>query len=114
MEKLYNFKNSEEKLIEKILDDDVVMINHMILNQEEALPEHDSNSNVYMMVIQGKVTLQLSETPAKEYKQGSIINIPAEVKMNVSNKQKEQLEIFVIKAPSPRLYNQKSCECSKE
>ncbi|MGF7017890.1 quercetin dioxygenase-like cupin family protein [Lachnospiraceae bacterium PF1-21] len=113
MEKLYSFKNSEEKLIEKILDDDVVMINHMILNQGEALPEHDSNSNVYMMVIRGAVTLQLAENPEKQYEQGSIINIPGEVRMNVSNSQAEQLEIFVIKAPSPRLYNQNGCACSK-
>lgn len=106
MEKLYAFKNSEQKLVEKILDDDAVMMNHMILNRGEALPEHDSNSNVYMMVIRGAVTLQLAENPAKQYPHGSIISIPGGVRMNVSNSQNEQLEFFVVKAPSPRLYKQ--------
>lgn len=104
MEKLYQFNQSKDKLIEKILDDDVAMINHMILNRGDALLQHDSNSNVYMLVVRGEVTLQLAENPEKHYKQGSIVNIPGGVKMNVSNTQSEQLELFVIKAPSPRLY----------
>lgn len=104
MEKAYRFNQSGDKLIEKILDDDAVMINHMVLNQSEALPQHDSNSNVYMIVVRGTVTLQLAENPAKSYEHGSIINIPGGVKMNVSNAHEEQLEFFVVKAPSPRLY----------
>lgn len=105
MEKLYKFNQSTDKLIEKILDDDVVMINHMILNQGDALPQHDSNSNVYMIVVRGSVTLQLGENSAVRYQHGSIINIPGKVKMNVSNTDLSQTEFFVVKAPSPRLYN---------
>lgn len=104
MEKVYSFKQSEDKLIEKILDDDVVMINHMILNQGEALPQHDSNSNVYMIVVRGAITAQLGENPTKRYENGSIISIPGRIKMNISNEDAEQAEFFVVKAPSPRLY----------
>lgn len=104
MEKIYQFSQSTDKLVEKILDDDVVMINHMILNRGEAMPQHDSNSNVYMLVMRGTVTLQLSENSPKDYEHGSIINIPGKVRMNISNTSPEQLEFFVIKAPSPRLY----------
>ncbi|MDL2248399.1 cupin domain-containing protein [Tyzzerella sp. OttesenSCG-928-J15] len=104
MEKVYSFKQSEDKLIEKILDDDVVMINHMILNQGEALPQHDSNSNVYMIIVHGTVTAQLGENLAKRYEQGNILNIPGRIKMNISNGDAEQAEFFVVKAPSPRLY----------
>ena len=70
MEKVYGFKDSADKLVEKILDDDVVMINHMILNQGDALPQHDSNSNVYMIVIAGAITAQLAENPPKRYEKG--------------------------------------------
>lgn len=104
MEKVYQFHQSNEKLIEKILDDDVAMINHMILNTGESMPQHDSNSNVYMIVVRGTVTLKLAENPAKQYAHGSIINIPGNVGMNISNAEAEQLEFFVVKAPSPRLY----------
>lgn len=114
MEKLYVFKNTEEKLIEKILDNDEVMINHMILQQGDSLPKHDSNSNVYMIVTNGTMTIQLAENPVKQYTHGSIIHIPGNIRMDVSNTQEEALEFFVIKAPSPRLYNQKGCACSQE
>lgn len=57
-----------------------------------------------MMVVRGTLTLQLAESPVKEYEHGSIVNIPGGVKINVSNKNDEQLEFFVLKAPSPRLY----------
>lgn len=104
MEKLYHFNQSDEKLIEKILDDDVVMINHIILNQGEALPQHDSNSNVYLIVVRGTLTSQLGDDLSKCYTQGSIINVPGKIKMNISNAEPDQLEFFVVKAPSPRLY----------
>lgn len=104
MEKVYQFRQSSDKLIEKILDDDVVMINHMILNQGDALPQHDSNSNVYMIVVRGAVTAQLGDNTAKRFEHGSIISIPGKIKMNISNADPEQAEFFVVKAPSPRLY----------
>lgn len=104
MEKVYYFEQSEEKLVEKILDDDVAMINHMILNQGEEIPQHDSNSNVYMLILCGIMTIKLGESPVKDYKHGSIINIPGSVRMDISNTHPEQLEFFVVKAPSPRLY----------
>lgn len=104
MEKAYNFNQSSDKLVEKILDDDVVMINHMILNEGDSLPPHDANSNVYMIIVRGMVSAQLADKPAKCYNHGSIINIPAGTKMHISNLNSEQAEFFVIKAPSPRLY----------
>lgn len=104
MEKVYKFNQSTDKLIEKILDDDVAMINHMILNQGEALPKHDSNSNVYMIIVRGALTIQLADQAAKRYEHGHIINIPGKITMNISNADSEQAEFFVVKAPSPRLY----------
>ncbi|MDL2323639.1 cupin domain-containing protein [Ruminococcaceae bacterium OttesenSCG-928-A16] len=104
MEKVYKFQQSAEKLIEKILDDDVAMINHMILNQNEALPQHYSNSNVYMIIVRGCITAQLGENPPKRYEHGNLLNIPGQIKMNISNQDVEQAEFFVVKAPSPRLY----------
>lgn len=104
MEKVYRFNQSKEKLVEKILDDDVAMINHMILNQKDALPEHDSNSNVYLVVVRGAINAQLGDNPPKRFEKGNIINIPGKIRMNISNVDSEQAEFFVVKAPSPRLY----------
>lgn len=104
IEKTYNFTRTAEKLIEKIVADDNLAINHMVLNQGQDLPEHFSNSNVYMIVIRSIITPQLAEPPAHSYPAGTTINIPYNVKMNVSNQAQETLEFFVVKAPNPAYF----------
>ena len=105
LEKTYTFSNGNEKKIEKIIDDQAVMINHMIFPEGEGLKEHYSNSNVYMIVIKGAVTLQLGDQEPHRYEAGQIINIPYHIKMNVNNRDPEILELFVIKAPGPAFYH---------
>jgi quercetin dioxygenase-like cupin family protein len=105
IEKKFLFQHVNSKLIEKIIDDENVNINHMVLPRGEALPEHYSNSNVYMLVIRGDITLKLDDQEEHVYPSGSILYIPYNTKMNVSNQHEEILEFFVIKAPSPRFYS---------
>ncbi|KUO74687.1 MAG: hypothetical protein APF77_03620 [Clostridia bacterium BRH_c25] len=106
LEKRYDFTIVEEELnervIEKIIDDDNVVINHMLLMKDTGLPEHYSNSNVYMIIISGQMTIKLNDDEPKVYTKGSILNIPFNTKMNVNNYSEELLEFFVVKAPNPK------------
>lgn len=102
IEKKFVFTLTDNKQIEKILEDDNVAINHMVLPKGEGLPLHYSDSNVYMIVMRGQITLELNEAEANTYPVGSILNIPYKTKMNVRNIHAEVTEIFVIKAPSPK------------
>ncbi len=104
VEKKYNYTVSENKTIERIVADDHVNVNHMILPKNDRLPEHYSNSNVYMIVISGKVTLILDDQEEHKYSKGEILNIPYNVKMNVVNLDDELVELFVLKAPAPDKY----------
>lgn len=106
VEKIYAYSNVDTKNIEKVVDDNHIMINHMTFSEGEGLTEHYSNSNVYMIVIRGTVTLSLNDQEAHRYSQGQIINIPYHTKMNVNNFDKDILEIFVIKSPNPRFYKE--------
>ena len=101
-EKVYSFTTQQEKLIEKIVDDNPVMINHIILPEGDALPLHRANSNVYMILIKGRITLSLDDGDNRSYSAGSIVNIPFGTKMDVRNLDKELLEFFVVKAPGPK------------
>lgn len=102
IEKRYPFTLAEEKTIEKIVDDQNLAINHMILLKNTGLPEHYSNSNVYMIIVRGKMTIVLNDEEASIHEKGSILNIPFNVKMNVNNYHDDILEFFVVKAPNPR------------
>jgi quercetin dioxygenase-like cupin family protein len=106
IEKAYNFSTDDKKNIEKIIDDDAVMINHMVLPKNEGLPQHYSNSNVYMVIIRGKMSLKLDDQQTKSYTQGQMINIPYHTKMNVNNFSEDVLEFFVVKSPNPRHYKE--------
>lgn len=104
IEKQFKFQLVNSKVIERIIDDENVNINHMVLPKGDALPEHYSNSNVYMVVIRGSITLRLDDQEEHIYPSGSILNIPYKTKMNVCNQFDEILEFFVVKAPSPQFY----------
>jgi len=104
METLYKFQNSSDKLIEKIVDDDFSAINHVILTSGDSLPEHYSNSNTYLIIVQGTIQLQLGEDKNKPYEKGSIIYIPYNTKMNIANESNSNLEFFIVKAPNPKNY----------
>ncbi len=102
MERIYELYKGNEKSIKRIIADEHVNLNHMVLNKGERLPEHFSNSNVYMVVIRGELTIRLDEQEAHKYAAKTVLNIPINVKMNVYNDNEETLELIVFKAPAPK------------
>ncbi len=104
IEKKYSYTMTETKKIERVISDDNVDINHMVLPEGEALPEHFSNSNVYLVIIRGRLTIRLNDQAEATYNKGEIINVPYKIKMFIHNKYTEILEFFVVKAPSPRQF----------
>lgn len=105
IEEVFKMTDSNEKTIERLILDENVHYIHMIFNKDEGLPEHFSNSNVYMTVLKGTLSIGLGEQEIHEYKKGTILKIPFNVKMNVGNKHEELLEITVVKAPAPEKMN---------
>ncbi len=104
IERRYAYATDNEKHIEKLIDDDPVMINHMVLPQGECVPDHRANSYVHMIVVRGTLTLELGEQEPHQYERGSIVNIPYDTFMKVRNDLEETCEFFVVKSPSPRVY----------
>ncbi len=100
--KTYRFTKGDEKLIEKLIDDDQVMINHITLSSGEELPEHNADSNAYLVIVRGRMNLAL-EGEAEVHNQGVIANVDPGTRMHISNPFEDVLEFFVVKAPSPRI-----------
>ena len=67
------------------------------------LPEHLSNSNVYMTVVRGMLSIGLDDQEIHEYEAGTLLKIPFQTKMNVKNLNEETLELIVVKAPAPKV-----------
>lgn len=102
IEQVFKLAKGKDKVIEKVIQDENLHFNHMLLNNGEGLPEHFSNSTVYMTVVKGRLSIGLNEEPVNVYESGTLLKIPFNVKMNVKNLHDELLELLVIKAPAPQ------------
>lgn len=101
VEQIFKFSIGNEKAVEKVVFDDNLHYLHMVFNQSEGLPEHFSNSNVYMTVIRGKLSIELDNQEVHVYEAGTLLVIPINTKMNVKNLHSETLELIIVKAPAP-------------
>ena len=102
IEKVWNWSTGDETAVEKVLFDENLHYIHLIFNGEGGLPEHYSNSNVYMTVLRGTLSIALDEQDYHEYGKGTLLKIPFETKMNVKNLHEDILELLIVKAPAPK------------
>ena len=103
VEKVFSLSTGNDKIVEKVIMDENLHYMHMVFNKDEGLPEHFSNSNVYMTVVRGTLSIALDEQEIHEYNAGSILKIPFQTKMNVKNLHSETLELIIVKAPAPKM-----------
>ena len=102
VEQIFKLSVGDEKSIEKVIFDENIHYLHMVFNKNEGLPEHFSNSNVYMTVVRGKLSIGLNEQEVHEYEAGTLLKFPFQTKMNVKNLHDKTLELIVVKAPAPK------------
>ena len=101
IEQIVKLSTDDKKAVKKDKYDENLHYILMVFNKEEGLPEHVSDSNVYMTVVRGAFRIGLGDERPNEYVKGTLLKIPKGVKMNVGNKNDETLELIVVKAPAP-------------
>ena len=101
IETVHHYSITDEKVIERIVQNDHVHINHVVLGSGEALPVHEANAHAHLIVIRGAVTLKLNDQEARAYPAGSIVSVPRGARMNVFNQGDAVLAFFIVKAPGP-------------
>ena len=101
VEQVYQLETGDKKVVEKVIMDENIHYIHMVFNKDEGLPEHFSNSNVYMTVVRGTLSIGLNDQEVHQYDKGTLLKIPVNTKMNVKNLSKSVLELIVVKAPAP-------------
>lgn len=101
IEQVYEMSTEDEKAVERVIQDENIHYIHMVFNKDEGLPEHFSNSNVYMTVVRGTLSIGLNDQEVHQYNNGTLLKIPVNTKMNVKNVLENVLELIVVKAPAP-------------
>ncbi len=98
---VYKLYQGGEKRVDKVVTDENIHYMHFTLPSGEGMPEHNANSNVYMTVVRGTLTIRLGDGESGEYEAHSMLTIPVGTKMKFDNCGTETLELIVVKAPAP-------------
>ncbi|MFA7158403.1 MAG: cupin domain-containing protein [Kiritimatiellia bacterium] len=84
---------------------ELVAENHLLMMQValkpgQAVPHHNANSNVHLLIVKGEVvvTLDGKEIVARE---GALVPIAFKTPMSIANKSKENASFLIIKTPNP-------------
>lgn len=101
IEQVFPLSGTDARTVERVIFDENIHYLHMVFPRNEGLPEHDSNSTVYMTVLRGTLSIGLDGEPICEYGAGTLLKIPFHTRMNVGNRSPDPLELIVIKAPAP-------------
>jgi quercetin dioxygenase-like cupin family protein len=102
IEEIFKLKITDDKSVDRVVMDENVHYIHMVFNKGEGLPEHYSNSTLYMTVLRGILTIGLDDQSPNNYEDHTMLKIPFNTKMNVGNSHDEVLELIVVKAPAPK------------
>ena len=101
IEKTYRLTQTDGKIIEKVLLDENLHYLHMVLDAGNCLPVHDTNGNVYMTVVRGRLSIALGTQEPHEYEAGTLLKIPGRIRMDARNAGESALELIVVKTPAP-------------
>lgn len=102
VEKVFKLTKSDEGVVERLLLDENIHYVHLIVTENEGFPEHYSNSNVYMTILRGTISLNLADQGIHEYESGTMVAIPNNTKMHIQNLHPDPVEVIIVKAPAPK------------
>jgi len=94
---------TNSRLFETLIDNSLVMINHVVIAPGEGFDAHHTDSNVFMMIMRGRITLTFKDGSCEQFASGQLIEIPYQFFMKIDNLEDAPLEMVVIKVPHPKM-----------
>jgi len=100
----FSFSTSDDSIRERVVDRpdqwDLV-IAHVVLSPGEAVNRHPTDSEAFVAVVRGTLSLEVEGLAEVEHPRGSLLYLPKGTPMAPRNEGSEALEFFVIKTPHP-------------
>lgn len=100
----FTFSTGDESIRERVVDRPErwnVLIAHVVLPPGEAVHRHPTDSEAFVTVVRGVLTLEAEGIAETEHPRGSVLYLPAGTPMAPRNAGTETVEFFVVKAPHP-------------
>lgn len=84
----------------KVADTKELLIMQAALGPGQAVPQHEANSNVHLLILEGNVAVNLAGKDIFAGK-GDIVPVSYKTLMNVRNTGSENATFLIIKTPNP-------------
>ncbi len=84
----------------KLVDEEHLFMMQAALKPGQVVPQHNANSNVYIIVLDGEVVINLSGKDINA-KKGDLVPIAFKTSMNIKNKSQANATFVIIKTPNP-------------
>ena len=84
----------------KLIDEKHIFVMQVALKPGQQVPEHNANSNVHLLIIEGEVIVTLNGEDTKA-RQGDILPVAFKTRMSVRNASKENASFINIRTPNP-------------
>jgi quercetin dioxygenase-like cupin family protein len=84
----------------KLVDDKHLLMMQAALKPGQAVPQHNANSNVQIVVLDGEVVINLSGKDIVA-RQGDLVPVAFKTPMNIKNKSRSNATFLIIKTPNP-------------
>ena len=98
----HQLTETNSQLFENLINSDPVMINHVVIAPGQGFDAHYTDSNVFIHIMRGRITLTFEDGSIDRFNGGQLIEIPYRTHMKLENADEDPLELVVIKAPNPK------------
>jgi len=83
-----------------IVDKDHVKLIQVALRPGQGVPQHKTNGDVYILVLDGEIMINLQGNESTE-KKGAIIPVGYDTSMSIENRSQNDSTFLIIKTPAP-------------
>ncbi|MFA5570035.1 MAG: hypothetical protein ACOX0W_02675 [Sphaerochaetaceae bacterium] len=97
IETLYQYTTGDVDSVERIVKQDNLQINHLSLVEGGSVDPHTTAEAAHMIITRGVLGLKLNDQKRKEFPVGSIVAIPENTLLDITNAGKGTMHLFVIK-----------------
>lgn len=85
----------------KLIDEKHLLVMQIALKPGQSVPQHNANSNVQLLVLEGaELTVTLNEVGGK-HKKGDLVPVEYKTPMSIKNTGQDNATFLVVKTPNP-------------
>ena len=86
----------------QLVDEKHLLVMQVALKPGQQVPQHNANSNVHLLVIEGQITVTLTGKDAVAVK-GTLLPVAFKTLMSIRNASTDNASFLILKTPNPSL-----------